>query len=170
MWLTDKSPILQSNIPNKVETLYNQIYYVDGNAYLIPRGLISDNYTIPFGINKSKWDVRPSHLHDIACKYHQLIMVNLSINTIVDNYLDDIDIEEDNTITICKDIPIEYLSVVNINFNDTNDLLKKAMEDVDIPKKYCRLYRFAVNFNLNWLFTGKDNIDLNKLYKDNIIT
>ena len=51
-----------------------------------------------------------------------------------------------------------------------NNLLKRAMEDVDIPKKYCRLYRFAVNFNLNWLFTGKDNIDLNKLYKDNIIT
>ena len=140
MWITDKSPILQSNIPNKVETLNNQVYYHKGNAYLVPRGLISDNYTIPLGINKIKWDVRPSHLHDIACKYHQLILINLSINTIVDNYIDSIDID-DNEISICKDIPIEYLSVVNINFNDTNDLLKEAMEDVNIPKKYCRLYR-----------------------------
>lgn len=169
MWLTDKSPILQSDIPNKVETLHNQIYYYKGNAYLIPRGLISDNYTIPLGINKSKWDVRPSHLHDIACKYHQVILINLSINTIVDNYLEDITID-DKDITICKDIPIEYLSVVNINFNDTNNLLKEAMISSDIPLKYCKLYRFAVNFNLNWIFTGRDKIDLDKLYKDIIIT
>lgn len=169
MWMTDRSPILQSNIPNKVETLNNQIFYHNGNAYLIPRGLISDNYTIPLGINKSKWDVRPSHLHDIACKYHQVILVNLSINTIIDNYLDDITID-DNDITICKDIPIEYLSVVNIGFNKANNLLKEAMVSSQIPRKYCNLYRLAVNFNLNWLFTGKDKIDLNKLYKDNIIT
>ena len=42
VWLTDKSPILQSNIPNKIERLYNQIYYNDGIAYYIPRGLIAD--------------------------------------------------------------------------------------------------------------------------------
>lgn len=165
MWLTDKSPILQSDIPNKVETLHNQIFYHKGDAYLIPRGLISDNYTIPLGINKSKWDVRPSHLHDIACKYHQVILINLSLPTIVDNYLIDI-----HDTTVSKDIPIEYLSVVNIGFNKTNDLLKEAMIDSNIPNRYCRLYRLAVNFNLNWLFTGKDKIDLNKLYKDKIIT
>ena len=169
MWMTDRSPILQSNIPNKVETLNNQIFYHNGNAYLIPRGLISDNYTIPLGINKSKWDVRPAHLHDIACKFHQVILVNLSINTIIDNYLDDITID-DNDITICKDIPIEYLSVVNVGFNKANNLLKEAMVSSGIPTRYCNLYRLAVNFNLNWLFTGKDKIDLNKLYKDNIIT
>ena len=169
VWLTDKSPILQSNIPNKVETLNNQIFYYKGNAYLIPRGLISDNYTIPLGINKSKWDFRPSHLHDIACKFHQVILINLSINTIVDNYIETIDVD-DKEVDICKDIPIEYLSVVNINFNDTNDLLKEAMLDSNIPSRYCNLYRFAVNFNLNWLFTGKEHIDLTKLYKNKIIT
>lgn len=169
VWLTDKSPILQSNIPNKVETINNQIYYDKGNAYLIPRGTLTDNYTIPLGINKSKWDVRPSHLHDIACKYHQLILVNLSINTIVDNYIDTIDID-DKEVDICRDIPIEYLSVINVDFKTTNDLLKGAMEDVGIPKKYCRLYRFAVNFNINWLFTGKYSIDLNNIYKNKLIT
>jgi hypothetical protein len=168
-WLTDKSPILQSDIPNKIETLHNQIYYHKGNAYLIPRGLVSDNYTIPLGINKSKWDVRASHLHDIACKYHQVILINLSLPTIIDNYLEDITID-DKDITICKDIPKEYLSTMEVSFNKANNLLKDAMVSSGIPTRYCKLYRFAVNFNLNWLFTGKDKIDLNKLYKDNIIT
>ena len=97
------------------------------------------------------------------------LLINLSINTIVDNYIDTIDIE-DKEIDVCKDIPIEYLSIVNIGFNDTNNLLKEAMKDSNIPNRYCSLYRFAVNFNLNWLFTGKDKIDLNKLYKNKIIT
>lgn len=169
MWITDKSPILQSNIPNKVETLNNQVYYNNGNAYLIPRGLISDNYTIPLGINKSKLDVRPSHLHDIACKYHQLILIDLPIRYMEKNFLEDIEIDG-NDITICRDIPIECLKTIKVDFNTANNLLKEAMEDANIPKKYCRLYRFAVNFNLNWLFTGKDNINLDKLYRDNIIT
>ena len=165
MWLTDKSPILQSNIPNKIETLYNQVYYHEGNAYLIPRGLVADGYTIPFGIDKTKRDIRPSNLHDVGCCFHQLILIELPLHTIVDKYLDDID-----DITVCKDIPIKYLKVVKVSFNTCNNLLKEAMKDCNIPKNIFNLYRFAVNFNLNWLFTGKEHIDLNKLYKDNIIT
>ena len=165
MWLTDKSPILQSNIPNKVETLYNQLYYHEGNTYLIPRGLITDNYTIPFGINKSKWDARPSHLHDIGCKFHQVILVELPLHVITERYLKDIDNH-----TICIDIPKEFLKVVDIKFNDCNNLLRDGMKDLNIPPHVYNLYRFAVNFNINWLFTGKNNINLDSLYKSNIIT
>lgn len=165
VWLTDKSPILQSNIPNKVETLYNQVYYDKGNAYLIPRGLITDNYTIPFGINKSKYDGRPSHLHDIGCKFHQVILIDIPVYTLMDRYLYDID-----DMTVCKDIPIDKLKVLGVTFNKCNNLLKESMKDAGIPAKAYNLYRFAVNFNVNWLFTGKDKIDLNKLYKENIIT
>lgn len=164
-WLTDKSPILQSNIPNKIETLYNQVYYDAGNAYLIPRGLITDNYTIPFGINKSKYDGRPSHLHDIGCKFHQLILIDMPVYTLVEQYLYDVD-----DITVCKDIPIDKLRVLGVTFNKCNNLLKVAMKDAGIPSKAYNLYRFAVNFNVNWLFTGRDKIDLNKLYKETIIT
>lgn len=165
MWLTDKSPILQSNIPNKIETLYNQLYYYNGDTYLIPRGLITDNYTIPLGINKSKWDARPSHLHDIGCKFHKLILVDLPIHTILEKYTVDID---DTTVAI--DIPIKYLRVVKVSFNKCNNLLKEAMKDSNIPKHVYNLYRLAVNLNLNWLFTGRDNINLNRLYRDKINT
>ena len=165
MWLTDKTPILQSNVPNKIETLYNQIYYHKGTAYLIPRGLITDGYTIPFGIDKCKRDVRPSCLHDIGCKFHQLIVIDLPLRYMQNTYIHDVD-----NYTVAKDIPIEQLKVVDVTFNKCNDLLKESMKDLSIPKWVYNLYRLAVNFNLNWLFTGKDKINLSSLYKDNIIT
>lgn len=165
VWLTDKSPIIQSNKPNKIETLCNQVYYCDGNAYLIPRGTLTDNYTIPLGINKSKWDARPSHLHDIGCRYHQLILIDIPLYRLTEKYLRYIDGK-----LICDDIPIEYLKVLNITFNKCNNLLKRAMEDLSIPKWVCNTYRLGVNFNIGWLFTGKNNIDLNNIYKNNLIT
>lgn len=165
MWLTSKSPILQSDKPNKIETLYNQIYYHEGVAYFIPRGLVTDGYTIPLNIDKCKRDVRPSTLHDIACKFHQLIIVDLPLRYLDNTYIDDID-----GIEVAKDIPIEQLKVVDVSFNKANKLLKESMKDLLIPKSVYNLYYFAVNFNLNWLFTGKDKIDLNKLYKDKIYT
>lgn len=165
VWLTDKAPVIQSNIPNEIETLYNQIYYNDGVAYLVPRGLITDNYTIPLGINKSKWDARPSHLHDIGCKFHQLIVIDLPLYKISDKYIRYV-----NGKVICNDIPIEHLKVVDVKFNKCNNLLREAMKDLLIPEHVYKLYRFGVNFNINWIFTGKDKIDLSKLYKDKIIT
>lgn len=165
MWLTDKTPILQSDKPNKIETLYNQIYYHEGVAYFIPRGLVTDGYTIPFNIDKCKRDVRPSTLHDIGCKFHQLIIVDLPIRYMENTYL--VDIED---ITVCKDIPIEQLKVIDVSFSTANKLLKESMKDLLIPKNIYNLYYFAVNFNLNWLFTGKTKLDLNKLYKDKIYT
>lgn len=165
MWLTDKSPILQSDKPNKIETLYNQIYYHEGIAYYIPRGLVTDGYTIPLNIDKCKRDVRPSELHDIACRFHQLIIVELPLRYLENTYLYNVD-----GIKVCKDIPIEQLKIIDVSFSTANKLLKESMADANIPRNICTLYYVAVNFNLNWLFTGKEKINLSSLYKDKIYT
>ena len=78
-WITNKGGTEQDYVPNKVVTETNQLFYNKGKLYLVPRNTVTDNYTIPLGINKSKWDTRPSHLHDIGCKYHQVILVDLPL-------------------------------------------------------------------------------------------
>lgn len=165
-WLTNKTPTIQSDIPNKHLTLCNQLYLDNGVVYLIPRNTLTDNYTIPFGINKDKYDVRPSHLHDIACKYHKVIVVNLPLELIIDNYL----VIHKGKV-ICKDIPKENLKVIKVTFKECNKLLYNCMIDTNtIPKYICKLYYIGVNFNINYIFTGKDNIDLDNLYSNILST
>lgn len=166
-WITSKVPTIHSNRPNRVITLTNQVLYYDGTLYLVPRKTETDNYSIPFNINKNKWDERPSHLHDIGCRYHQVIIIDLPLEILYTNY---IEIDKDNNI-ICKDIPIEYLKVIDIDFNTCNDLLYKGMEVIsNIPKYVTKLYRLAVNFNINWLNTGKNKIDINNIYVNKLYT
>lgn len=165
-WITDRSPTIQDLIPNKVLTIENQLLMDKGNIYLVPRNTSTDNYSIPLGINKSKYDVRPSHLHDIGCYYHQIIKVNLPLEIIYRDYCYLIE----NRI-ICRDIPKECLEVVDISFKDCNDLLLKGMGAIcNIPRWADYLYRFAVNFNINWLFTGKKKIDLDLIYNNKLYT
>lgn len=165
-WITSKAPTIQSDIPNKHLTLTNQLCLIDDVVYLVPRNTLTDNYTIPLGINKDKYDTRPSHLHDIACKYHEVIIVDLPVQDIIDKYI----YNKYNKI-ICSDIPIEYLKVIKVGFNKCNNLLYNSMRCTDtIPKYKCKLYRFGVNFNINWLLTGKKSIDLNKIYNDTLST
>ena len=165
-WITDKSPTIQDDVPNKVLTLNNQLLMDKGNIYLVPRNTSTDNYTIPLGINKSKWDVRPAHLHDIGCYYHQVIKVRLPLEIIYNDYCYLID----NRI-ICRDIPKENLEVVDISFKECNDLLLKGMVGINnIPKLIDKIYRLAVNLNLGWLFTGKSKIDLDLIYNNKLYT
>lgn len=164
-WLTDKSPTIQSDIPSKHITLCNQLYMLDDKVYLIPRKTLTDNYTIPFGINKDKYDSRPSHLHDIGCKYHKVILVDLPLKKIK-RYLYTI-----NDKVLCLDIPIEYLKVIDITFKECNKLFYNSMKDTNsIPKYKCRLYYIGVNFNINYIFTGKDDIILDNIYSDILYT
>lgn len=166
MWLTSKSPTIQSDKPNKHITLYNQLYHDGCKTYLIPRNTITDNYTIPFGIDKDKYDVRPSHLHDIACKYHKVIIVDLPLEDIINKFLYTI-----NNDILCIDIPTKYLKVINVSFKECNKLLYNGMLDTNtIPKYICRLYYIAVYLNINYIKTGKENINLDNIYNSILST
>lgn len=165
-WITSKSPTIQSDIPNKHLTICNQLYLLDNKIYLIPRNTMTDNYSIPFGIDKDKYDVRPSHLHDIACKYHKVIIVDLPLEDVIDKFLYTI-----NDKVFCIDIPTKYLKVIKVSFKETNKLLYNGMVDTNtIPKYICRLYYIGVFFNINYINTGKDNIILDNIYNNILYT
>ena len=165
VWLTSKGSVVQHDLPNKVVTTTNQLLYSNGVVYLIPRGTVTDNYSIPLGINKSKYDVRPSHLHDIGCYYHNVLVVDLPLYKI-DKYIDYKD-----GIKICRDIPIEYIKIIPVKFKQCNDLLYEGMRaSTTIPSYADKLYRFAVNFNINWLFTGKEQLHKDLVYNKLLYT
>lgn len=165
-WITDKGGIIQDDFNNKIITESNQLFNDDGVIYLVPRNTVSDNYTIPFGFNKTKYDVRPSHLHDIPCKYHQAIVVDIPLDIIYRDYIYLI-----NDRVVCRDIPKENLKLVDISFNQANDLLYKSMNSIcNIPKSICKLYRACVNLNLFWILEGRSKINLNNIYKYKLYT
>lgn len=166
MWITSKPLRIQDDSYNEDVVITNQLYRdKDGTIYLAPRKLVTDNYTIPFGINKSKYDVRPSHFHDIGCRYHQMVVVNLPLETIRKKYL----FKFKNTI-FCRDIPKRFLKVVDITGREVNNLFYRMMKDSNIPPMACCKYRMGVAFNLGWFFSGKEEIDLDKLYKEELET
>lgn len=153
-WITEKSRIEQSNTANDWYLLDNELFLDDdSNIYLVPRGFKTDNYTIPdwvawVGGSKSKWDVRPSHIHDFACKYHKLLKIRVSYLTLMKlGYVQRI---KDKI--ICFDIPPQYLTLMDINKWDTDCLFKRAMKATKtIPARIYNTFRCGVFFNVGWL-------------------
>lgn len=166
MWITGKSHIEQSSTPDIYEVDSNELYYdsITKEIYLAPTGLRTDNYTMPLGMSKTKYDVRPSHIHDIGCRYHKVILVKLNINELIKKdylYLDKEDI-------LCRDIPIQYLELKDIDGRFINDLFYRMMLDANIPKSIAIRNRVGVSFNLGWFFTKNNKLTLEEIYKREI--
>lgn len=165
-FFTDKSRLEQTNEPNKWLMLDNELYYDnDGKIYLTPRNYITDNYTIPdwiawLGGNKSKYDVRPAHLHDFVCQYHQAIRVKLNEVGLRKMRL----LKTFNNKVVCENIPIQFLELVPFTKWEADCLFKRAMKSTKtIPARVYNLYRGGVFFNFGWLGKHKA-FDLNKIY------
>ena len=164
-WLTSKSLILQSDTGEYI-TSKNQVYEDrDGSLYLVPRNTSTDGYTIPFGINRTKYDIRPATLHDIGCRYHKLIKINLDKDTLLNNYI----VNRNNKIR-CKDIPIDNLELIDIKFNQLNNIFYNSMVDLDIPKPVAIKYRIGVEFNIGYIFTRNNILDINSIYSNKLDT
>lgn len=165
-FFTDKSRLEQTNEPNKWLMLDNELYYDDdGKIYLTPRNYITDNYTIPdwiawLGGNKSKYDVRPAHLHDFVCQFHQAIRVKLNEVGLRKIRL----LKTFNNKVVCENIPIQFLELVPFTKWEADCLFKRAMKSTKtIPARVYNLYRGGVFFNFGWLGNHKA-FDLNKIY------
>lgn len=165
-WLTEKSRLEQSEEVGKWILLDNELFLdEDGTIYITPRNFITDNFTIPdwiawLGGNKSKYDVRSSHLHDFGCFTHSLLVVNLTEQELIEKgYL-----RRHKNKIVCEDIPAEYLSLVPVTKWEVDCLFKRAMKATyEIPARIYNLYRCGVFFNVGWIL-GHIDFDMNKIY------
>ena len=165
-WLTDDSRLEKSSKPNKWFLLDNELYQDDdGSIYLVPRNYETDNFSIPDWIawlagNKSKWDVRPSHLHDFGCQFKQLIKLKINESGLRRLRL----LRVHKAKLICEDIPTRYLQLVPVTKWEIDCMFKRMMKATKtIPPRVYNLYRGGVFFNLGWLGKHKA-FDLNKIY------
>jgi hypothetical protein len=167
-FLTDGSSLDQRPEPNKWLMVFSELFRdTDGSIYLVPRNYITDNYSIPDWISwlaggKSKYNAMPAHLHDFGCQYHQLIKVNLTEDELYKKKF--LEISKRSGKVICKDIPLEYLSLVPIKKWDMDCMFKRCMKATNlIPARVYNTYRCGVFFNFGWL-GNHPPFDLSKIY------
>lgn len=165
-WITDNSRLQKSPKPNKWWLLDNELYQDDdGSIYLAPRNYETDNYSIPDWIafiagNKSKWPVRPSHLHDFGCQFRQLLKLKLNETGL--RKLRYLRVHKGKL--ICEDIPTKFLCLVPVTKWEIDCMFKRMMKATKtIPTRVYNTYRVGVFFNVGWL-TKKKAFDLNKIY------
>ena len=161
-FLTSPAEIKQLG-KRKYKILSNELYKDDnGEIYLVWRGFETDNFT---WINSNGYDIRCSHGHDVGCKYHQVVRVHISEQMLRFYRL----LYEHNGETLCRDIPIKFLEVVNVSGHWINNFFYRMLKSADCPKTpdiIQKLYRAGVCFNLTWFWTGKVKINLNNLYQN----
>ena len=171
MFITSNSRIEQTNTYGYWKLIDNEVYVTESQKIILaPRGLWSDGYTFPLLImpfigDKNKFDVRPAHQHDLMCRFHEYISIDLTVSQLISKgYL-----REHKDKIICEDIPTKYLTINKICKKDCDDLLKEMMLYCNIPFNTCNIVRFGVTFNLNWyLKTGKKSISEYDLFNEDI--
>lgn len=165
--ITYKSRLEQLK-PRLWQLIDNELFLLDnGRIVLAPKKLVTDNNTNPFGDNDIS-DVRASHIHDLGCRYKQLIYVKLSKKELMQKGLLSLHRKYNNNayvdVWVCENIPIEFLSVEKVTFNEINNIFKQILLATGTNKILANTMRFAVNFNIGWLFSGKKSIELSKIY------
>lgn len=160
-FLTTASRIEQLPKKGMYKLLDNELYQDDdGSIYLAWREFETDNFT---WINSNDWDTRCSHQHDVGCFYRQVVRVRLNESQLKRLKL----LRVKGNKIVCENIPPKFLCVVDISGHWINNLFYRMLRDADCPKtpKYIQLlYRAGVAFNFGWFTSGKEKIDLKKIY------
>ena len=169
-FITAHSRIEQTDKLGYFKTIDNELFMdEDGQLYLTPRYFWTDGYTFPkiamaiLG-DKNKYDVRPAHGHDICCRFHQCIKVNLSLTQLKMMNL----LREHKGMMVCEDIPEEHLLIQKISKFQSNNLFYRMMSCCDINCWIKWIIRIGVCFNINWYKTGTRSLNTYELYKEDI--
>jgi hypothetical protein len=170
-FITAKARIEQTDIAGYWKTIDNELYLDDdGSLYLVPRYFWSDGYTFPgiimaFLGDHHKYDVRPAHGHDLSCRFHECIKVEMSLTLLkARGYL-----RIHKGKVILEDIPVEYLNIVPVSKHWTDEYFERMMHAAELPQDKRNIIRAGVFFNLNWwLKTGKKSLLEYELYKDDL--
>lgn len=168
IFLTSKSRIEQCNEDGRWWLVDNELFMDnDGSIYLAPRYYKTDNYTIPSCLawvagDKAKFDVRPSHQHDVNCSYHKKIKVNLSLSQLRKMDL----LKGYKDLIICENIPIQYLEVLPCSKTEADNRFKRMMLATGCITKFrANLLRTGVFFNVGWWLSKPKELKLEDLYK-----
>ena len=167
-FLTEKARIEQTDNPRYWKTLDNILYQDnEGTIYLVPRYFWSDGYSFPrilLSIFGNAYDVRPSYMHDLFCRFHECIKVTLSIEQL--KSLGYLRVHEDKI--VCENIPNCFLEILPITKWDCDCIFKRCMLSCNISERLAETIRFGVLFNFNWINTGKKSLLEFMLYKQDI--
>lgn len=161
-FLTSASRTEQIAEKGEYRLVDNELYEDDDKSiYIAWRGFKTDNFT---WINSNDWDIRCSHQHDVGCQYHQILKVNLTEDELKKlGYL-----RQHKNKWVCDDVPLKYLKPIDITGHQINNLFYRTLKSADCPPtpKYIQiLYRAGVSLNFNWFLTGKEKINLKKIYQ-----
>ena len=173
-FLTGKARIQQVDRKRMWMLLDNEVFKAnDGNIYLAPRTMYTDNYTIPLWVSwiagsPVDYDTRCSHIHDCWCYTHEALIITLSEKELKKRgYLK---YSRHKRMWVCEDIPAEFLAKRKVGKFETNNMLYECMEAAGEPWLSRALVRLGVCFNLGWyinLWFGKVfSLDLERVYEE----
>ena len=168
-FITEPSRVEPTNIANYSRMLDNEVYMSnDGKISITPRYFWTDGYSGPklirTLIKNKNLDLRPAHGHDLFCRFHQRLFVDLTLYQLrYKGY-----IHEYNDKIICEDIPDKYLHAEIINKKTANDLMKEMMLACNFSISQTSLIRLGICFNFNWRNTGKRDIMTYDIYNEDI--
>lgn len=166
--LTYKSRIQQIGDTNKFYLIDNEVFATANGTVIAPRHLLTDNITF---INNTFVDIKASHIHDIGCAYHKLIVSTLTecdlLNMGVLHFnekatererkflkaLKDAGKYNGDTevlVMVCEDIPKEYLSTIDVSFSENNRLFKEMLIKTGVPAAKANIMGSAVYLNAGW--------------------
>ena len=169
-FLTAKSRMQQTDVDGYWKQVDNELYMFDnGVIQMSPRHFWSDGYTFPSILlpitgDRHELDVMPAHQHDVECRFHERIIVNLTLHELIEKgYL-----RQHNNMTVCENIPKEHLTIEHVNKIDADNRLYDMMLGCGINKFKACTIRLGVVFNLKWGQMGKKSLNEYDLYNEDI--